>query len=56
MNQPDLSVVIPIYNEEEIIPELDRRLRTFLTDDQHLDLVVAEALSLKAWHIMRAGY
>ena len=25
-----LSVVIPVFNEEETIPELDRRLRAFL--------------------------
>jgi dolichol-phosphate mannosyltransferase len=29
---PILSLVLPIYNEEAIIPELDRRLRAFLTD------------------------
>jgi len=28
--RPTLSVVIPVYNEEETIPELDRRLRAFL--------------------------
>ena len=27
---PRISIVIPIYNEEAIIPELDRRLRAFL--------------------------
>jgi dolichol-phosphate mannosyltransferase len=32
MARPVLSFVIPIYNEEEIIPELDRRLRAFLAD------------------------
>lgn len=30
LERPTLSVVIPIYNEEETIPELDRRLRAFL--------------------------
>jgi len=30
MSRPTLSFVIPIYNEEPIIPELDRRLREFL--------------------------
>jgi polyisoprenyl-phosphate glycosyltransferase len=30
MAAPVLSLVLPIYNEEEIIPELDRRLRAFL--------------------------
>jgi glycosyltransferase involved in cell wall biosynthesis len=29
---PTLSVVIPVFNEEETIPELDRRLRAFLSD------------------------
>jgi dolichol-phosphate mannosyltransferase len=29
---PILSLVLPIYNEEAIIPELDRRLRAFLSD------------------------
>jgi glycosyltransferase involved in cell wall biosynthesis len=29
---PILSLVLPIYNEEAIIPELDRRLRAFLAD------------------------
>jgi len=28
--RPTLSVVIPVFNEEETIPELDRRLRNFL--------------------------
>jgi glycosyltransferase involved in cell wall biosynthesis len=32
MPSPVLSLVIPIYNEEAIIPELDRRLRAFLAD------------------------
>jgi len=32
MEAPTLSLVLPIYNEEEIIPELDRRLRAFLAD------------------------
>jgi dolichol-phosphate mannosyltransferase len=30
--RPILSVVIPVFNEEETIPELDRRLRGFLAD------------------------
>jgi glycosyltransferase involved in cell wall biosynthesis len=30
MRRPTLSLVIPIFNEEPIIPELDRRLRAFL--------------------------
>jgi polyisoprenyl-phosphate glycosyltransferase len=29
MSRPTLSFVVPIYNEEEIIPELDRRLKEF---------------------------
>src|SRR5256885_9544717 len=32
MARPTLSLVIPIFNEEPIIPELDRRLRAFLSD------------------------
>ena len=32
MGGPVLSLVLPIYNEEAIIPELDRRLRAFLAD------------------------
>src|SRR2546421_227304 len=31
MPRPELSLVLPIYNEEPVIPELDRRLREFLT-------------------------
>jgi glycosyltransferase involved in cell wall biosynthesis len=31
-SRPTLSVVIPVFNEEETIPELDRRLRSFLAD------------------------
>jgi polyisoprenyl-phosphate glycosyltransferase len=27
MTSPDLSLVLPIYNEEAVIPELDRRLK-----------------------------
>jgi len=30
MSRPTLSVIIPVFNEEEVIPELDRRLRAFL--------------------------
>ena len=30
--RPTLSVVIPVFNEEETIPELDRRLRAFLAE------------------------
>jgi len=30
--RPTLSVVIPVFNEEETIPELDRRLHSFLAD------------------------
>ena len=30
--RPTLSVVIPVFNEEETIPELDRRLRSFLAE------------------------
>jgi glycosyltransferase involved in cell wall biosynthesis len=30
MSRPTLSLVIPIFNEEPIIPELDRRLRAFM--------------------------
>ncbi|MES1209603.1 MAG: glycosyltransferase family 2 protein [Pseudomonadota bacterium] len=35
MTSPVLSLVLPIYNEEAIIPELDRRLKAFLTDIGH---------------------
>lgn len=31
MARPTLSLVIPIFNEEEVIPELDRRLRQVLS-------------------------
>lgn len=30
--RPTLSVVIPVFNEEETLPELDRRLRSFLAE------------------------
>jgi len=30
--RPKLSIVLPIFNEEAVIPELDRRLRAFLAD------------------------
>ena len=30
--RPTLSVVIPVFNEEAMIPELDRRLGAFLAD------------------------
>jgi len=30
--RPTLSIVIPVFNEEETIPELDRRLRTLLDE------------------------
>ena len=30
MERPTLSIVLPVYNEEVVIPELDRRLREFL--------------------------
>jgi glycosyltransferase involved in cell wall biosynthesis len=32
MPRPTLSLVIPIFNEELVIPELDRRLRAFLAE------------------------
>lgn len=32
MNRPTLSLVIPVYNEEASLPELDRRLKSFLAD------------------------
>ena len=32
MGAPVLSLVLPVFNEEAIIPELDRRLRAFLAD------------------------
>jgi polyisoprenyl-phosphate glycosyltransferase len=32
MEGPILSLVLPVYNEEEVIPALDRRLRAFLAD------------------------
>jgi dolichol-phosphate mannosyltransferase len=32
MSRAVLSIVIPIFNEEETIPELDRRLRSFFAD------------------------
>jgi polyisoprenyl-phosphate glycosyltransferase len=32
MSRPTLSLVLPIYNEEEIIPELGRRLTAFFAD------------------------
>ena len=56
--RPTLSVVIPVFNEEETIPELDRRLRAFLGElgetwevvfvddgsrDRSLEIVQAEA-------------
>ena len=31
MSRPTLTLVLPIYNEEAVIPELDRRLRAFLS-------------------------
>ena len=36
MQRPMLSLVIPVYNEEAIIPELDRRLRAFLGELQEV--------------------
>lgn len=30
MGRPELSLIIPIFNEESVIPELDRRLRAFV--------------------------
>jgi dolichol-phosphate mannosyltransferase len=32
MQRPTLSLVLPVYNEEALIPELDRRLRAFLAE------------------------
>ncbi len=32
MERPKLSLVIPVYNEKETLPELDRRLRSFLAE------------------------
>ena len=38
-SRPTLSLVLPIFNEEAIIPELDRRLRQFF---EHVDGAVGE--------------
>ncbi|MBW2214775.1 MAG: glycosyltransferase, partial [Deltaproteobacteria bacterium] len=32
MERPALSLIIPVYNEEAIIEELDRRLKGFLSE------------------------
>src|SRR5262247_3473997 len=32
MQRPTLSLVIPVFNEEAIIPELDRRLSAFFAE------------------------
>lgn len=32
MSRPTLSLVLPIYNEEPVIPELERRLKEFLAE------------------------
>ena len=32
MERPTLSLVIPIYNEEAVLPELDRRLKVVLAE------------------------
>ena len=45
MPRPTLSLVIPIFNEEAIIPELDRRLRAFL--DRH-----RAAVSATSWEVI----
>jgi glycosyltransferase involved in cell wall biosynthesis len=37
MSGPILSLVLPVYNEAQIIPELDRRLRAFLADLTAID-------------------
>ncbi len=31
VQRPTLSLVLPIYNEEQVIPELDKRLKSFLS-------------------------
>ena len=38
MDAPILSLVLPVYNEEKIIPELDRRLRAFLPGPSSVDV------------------
>ena len=32
MQRPALSLIIPVYNEEAILAELDRRLKGFLSE------------------------
>ena len=32
MSRPRLSLVIPVYNEQDTLPELDRRLRALLAN------------------------
>ena len=36
MKKPEISIVIPIYNEEQNIPELYRRLNATLAHEIHL--------------------
>ncbi|MGB9338385.1 MAG: glycosyltransferase, partial [Polyangiales bacterium] len=43
MQRPALSLIVPVYNEEEIIAELDRRLKAFLgTRDETWEVVFVD--------------
>ena len=43
MQRPSLSLIIPVYNEEEIIAELDRRLKAFLGEiDESWEVVFVD--------------
>src|ERR1044072_6762667 len=56
MEAPILSLVLPIFNEEAIIPELDRRLRALLAGvgphDRSLRLLKARAAAEPRYRVL----
>lgn len=43
MSRPELSLIIPIFNEEEVLPELHRRLREVMADLEQ---------SVRSWEVV----
>jgi polyisoprenyl-phosphate glycosyltransferase len=55
MGRPDISIVVPVYNEEENLPELHRRLKTVLEDVMQVSyemIFVDDGSSDSSWEIV----
>lgn len=55
MDQPSVSVAIPVYNEEEVVPELLRRTRSVLDQmpgGPHQIIIVDDGSSDRTWELL----